>query len=578
MNIEIVPILSVLGGAVLLLAAARLARGMSLPEGLGSGVALWLAAMAAILVFNRRPAWLTAGVTEDRLLTYARMVGLTGMLFVAGTRFDLRDLRGKADYLLRIGLCGAVLFTGVILGIKFFAHQDSGSVVLLAATVIASSVWYPTETTAAASKSASGWLNDWQLGAIVLSAMAVGAVYFFDIFHALPQRRVSSSAYLVVALYESLKLVLLFASGYFICTRFLARAAGRISTARTTIGFALIAILVFVLSLIVTNQLAAIGWAFLAGALWRSTNPGADFGKTEKPIGSALLLSLAFLSPLLQVHGRSLSGVGMLPIFLFIAVLLKAVLIGFATRVRGRTPLENTKLATVIALPGEAAILLLGFGVTRWPIDSSVYFTLLGYALVSTLAIPVASWLSTRKAKPAVRLRSNAMRRTVKVVVGLLIFSGAIASFTSSTVLAQQPATNQNVQLGRGMSVLAPGLIEIGSKTNLFLNLADKIPLTAEQKKKLEDLVFEVQMFSFQKDTDLDVADAELRRLLTRDNIDLAAVRAKLKEIGSIRGEADMKKIETLLKAIGLLTHEQHIRIILLAREPESTKPAAQTY
>ena len=171
-----------------------------------------------------------------------------------------------------------------------------------------------------------------------------------------------------------------------------------------------------------------------------------------------------------------------------------------------------------------------------------------------------------------------------KVQANLRMAAASLAiliAATTATVFAQQPnrEQRQEVRLGSGMSILAPGLMEIGAKTNLFLALAEKIPVTAEQRKKLEDLVFGSQMDSFQRETDLDVADAELKRLLTRDNIDLGAVRAKMKEIEGIRGDADMKKIETLLQAISLLTHEQHTRIILLAREPEElSKPRQQVY
>ena len=174
------------------------------------------------------------------------------------------------------------------------------------------------------------------------------------------------------------------------------------------------------------------------------------------------------------------------------------------------------------------------------------------------------------------------MKAKIQANVRMVAVSTVILIAASAAIVfGQQPnkEPRQEVRLGSGMSVFAPGLMEIGAKTNLFLALADKIPLTEQQKKKLEDLVFEVQMYSFQKDADLDVADAEMKRLLTRDNIDLVAVRAKMKEFEDTRIEADMKKIETLLKAIGLLTHEQHTKIILLARQPDETKkPGQQIY
>ena len=174
------------------------------------------------------------------------------------------------------------------------------------------------------------------------------------------------------------------------------------------------------------------------------------------------------------------------------------------------------------------------------------------------------------------------MKSHKKTVLGLLVFSLAIVSFSSSTSSAQQSArgpSRQEIPLGKGMSIITPGLMEIGSKTRLFLVFGDKISLTVEQRKKLEDLYFQIQMYSFQREADLDVADAELKRLLTRDTVDLVAVKAKMKEIGDIRIEVDTKKIETLLQAINALTHEQHTQVILLARDPEAPdKPRAPIY
>lgn len=411
---------------------------------------------------------------------------------------------------------------------------------------------------------------------MVLSAIAIAGAYFFDIFHSIPARRSNESAYLIVGAYESLKLVLLFAFGYFICTRFLTRAEDRVSKIRTTIGFALIAILIFALMVVATNQLVAVAWAFVAGAIWRTSKVGAEFSQSEQPIASALLLAFVFVIPLIQLHGRSLTPLTVVPLIFFVALALKVAFMWLTARFAAAPRDTNPVLST--ALPGEVAILLLGFGVTRWAIDSPVYLTIVGYALLSSLVTPAIFHLR-KKTELAMQVRSKTMKRTLKVVCGLLVFSAASVSLSGSNAFAQKPDTNQSIQLGRGMSVLAPGLMEIGARTNLFLSLGDKIPLTAEQTKKLQDLLFEIQMYTFQKESDLDVADAEMRRLMTRDSIDLTAVRAKMKEFEEIRVEASMKRIETLLKAINLLTHEQHTRIILLAREAEQQqKPGTQSF
>jgi Spy/CpxP family protein refolding chaperone len=151
------------------------------------------------------------------------------------------------------------------------------------------------------------------------------------------------------------------------------------------------------------------------------------------------------------------------------------------------------------------------------------------------------------------------------------MFFTVILALSSALTFAQQKPgrepQRQEVQLGRGMSLIAPGLMQIGSETNFFLLIADQIRLTEEQRATLEEIVFEFQKYSVQKLADLNVADAELERLLTRDKIDLDAVRAKVKEIEAINTEVKMRRIESLLKAINTLTHEQHLKIVTLVRE-----------
>lgn len=174
------------------------------------------------------------------------------------------------------------------------------------------------------------------------------------------------------------------------------------------------------------------------------------------------------------------------------------------------------------------------------------------------------------------------MKKKIRKWTVSVISLGILVIASGSSAFAQKPkaeATRQEVQLGRDMSVITPGLMEIGAQTRFFLVFADKLALTAEQRKKLEDLYFRIQMYSFQREADLDVADAEFKRLLTRDTVDLNAVKAKMKEVETIRVEVDMKKIETLLQAISVLTHEQHTQIVLLARDLEETnKPRAPIY
>lgn len=576
---QVVPVLILLMGALLILGGTKVARRFSLPDAFGCGVALCIIATGVWLSPADWRDWWAGGPWGDRLLTSVRIVGLTGMFFLAGTRFNSEQLRTKVGQMLGFTLCAGVLFAVVALLLKLFGRLDAGPIFLVAATIVASSLWLSGELSRV-ERIDNDLRTDWQAGAVMFTALVLLAVYFYDVFAVLRNPRSVASMYIIVALYESVKLIVLFAFAYFVTTRFLARAQGRISTARTTIGFVLIAILIFALAALTTNQLGAIAWAFVAGALWRRSEIGKRFSESERPLASATLISLVFLPLLLQSHGRRLTGFQALIAIVLAAIVLKWVFVWVAMRSGASSPTHALRTSAALVGPGEVGILLLGFGMTRWAIEPTVYFGILGAALLSIVLTPLV--YATVDRQSVVASRKRAMKGQMKRVLYLLFASLAVLSFSSRTSSAQQPAARpapQEIKLGSGMSAITPGLMEIGSKTRLFLVFGDKIPLTAKQRNKLEDLYFRIQMYSFQREEDLDVAEVELRRLLRRDTVDLGAVKAKMKEIEDIRVELNIKKIETLLRAISALTHEQHTQVILLARDLESTdKPRAPVY
>ena len=110
-------------------------------------------------------------------------------------------------------------------------------------------------------------------------------------------------------------------------------------------------------------------------------------------------------------------------------------------------------------------------------------------------------------------------------------------------------------------------LMQIAAQSDFFLQFNEKIDLSVEQRKKLEDLFFEFQKYGLRRQTDLDIVEAELQRLLNNDSIDLAAVRAKVKEIEMLQSEFTITKIETVLLAVNVLTHDQHLKVMLLVRK-----------
>jgi Kef-type K+ transport system membrane component KefB len=405
---QIAPAVILLTSALLILGGTKLARRFGLPDAFGCGVALCIIAISVWLFPANWRDWWAGGSWGDRLLTSVRMIGLTGMLFLAGTRFNSGQLRRKFGLMLGFAVSAGVLFTVVVLLLKLLRGLDSGSIVLVAATIIASSLWLPGEL-CRFDKKDNDLVIDWQAGAVVFTALAMLAVYFYDIFAVIRHvRAASASVYIIVALYESVKLLVLFAFAYFISSRFLARAEERISPARTTIGFVLIAILIFALAAITTNQLGALAWAFVAGALWRSGEIGKRFGESKRPLASATLISFVFLPVLLQSHGRRLTGFLGLIIAVLAAMVLKWVFVWV-----GMTSRAAMHAAAAMVGPGEVAILFLGFGITRWVIDPRVYFGILGFALLSSVLIPLVWHSASKPCAPIYQCRSEEVKTNV---------------------------------------------------------------------------------------------------------------------------------------------------------------------
>jgi Spy/CpxP family protein refolding chaperone len=156
------------------------------------------------------------------------------------------------------------------------------------------------------------------------------------------------------------------------------------------------------------------------------------------------------------------------------------------------------------------------------------------------------------------------------ILIFAILLLGGNSAFAQNKPHGEPP--KQEVQLGRGMSLIAPGLMQVGVETNFFLRLADQLQLADKQRTALEEIASEYQKYSVQRLADRDVADAELQRLLTRDNIDLDAVRAKVREAEAITTDVKIRMIEAVLKAVTTLTHEQHLKVMTLIQELQTPK------
>jgi hypothetical protein len=382
---QIAPLLILLVGALLILAGGRSARRIGLPERIGCGVALCILGVVIGLSPESWRAQWAAGDRGDRLLTYLRLVGLTGLLFLAGTNFRAKGNRNGE--IVSFAIIGALLFTATTLVLRFVVNQPIGTAALIAATTVSSSLWFPTQLRLFEREGENIRSAPTAVIAVTLATVAMLALYFADVLTAIPGARRSVWGYLIVTVYELVKLAVLFGFAYFISTRFLTRAEGRISPIRTNVGFILISILFFALISVTVGQLGAIAWAFVAGALWRRTNAGEKLSLRAKPLASALLMSFVFLSLPLQSHGRQFSSFVSLLIIVLIALALKLALAWFVLKRDSVGTDQPMVVATAIAFPGELAILFLSFSITRWAIHGPVFFTLLAFAFLSSLLI-----------------------------------------------------------------------------------------------------------------------------------------------------------------------------------------------
>ena len=389
---EIAPLLTLFIAAGLILAGGQLARRLGLSQTIGRGVALCIA--AAALGFSPaewRAGW-TGGVQGDRLLTYARIVGLTGLMFLAGNRFSAERVRKR--HLVSFAVFGVLSFTTASLLLTSLLQQPIGIAALVGATIVSSSLWLPAQVQSDSSTNHINRSSTTLAVLIVLTATALLGFHVVGTLAAIPRSHRSLSSYLIVALYELVKVAVVFAFAYFISTRFVARAEGRISAIRTHIAFTVICVLLYALISVVVGPIGAIAWAFFAGALWHRTN---NFGERSRPVASALLLSLVFLSLPLQSHGRQFAfSLGLL-ITITVAIALKTLFAAFVLKGDSTGGGQGHVILPEIAFPGEIAILLLSVSVNRWFIDGQVFFAILVYSIASTLLVPILHQVLTRR-------------------------------------------------------------------------------------------------------------------------------------------------------------------------------------
>jgi Spy/CpxP family protein refolding chaperone len=96
---------------------------------------------------------------------------------------------------------------------------------------------------------------------------------------------------------------------------------------------------------------------------------------------------------------------------------------------------------------------------------------------------------------------------------------------------------------------------------SLMLRNREKLGLSDDQVKKLEQLRVDFEKVSIRNDAESRVAEIDLTNLLRAQNRDLAGVEAKIREIERLRGDLRIERIRAVEKGKALLTPDQRKKL-----------------
>ncbi len=329
-------------------------------------------------------AWLAGGDVGASIGAFARVVGITGLIFLAGLRFEAEEVWRTRRVIYFVSAAGALLFTSIAILLAIINGEGHGAVITMAAAIVGTSLWLTGQRSLVTSRGAIAAASA-RGAAAALTTLAALVVHIYAVIDAIPSGRLAGTAYTVVILYELVKIALFFSLAYFIAAKFLERAADRVSPVRILIGCLLMAALIFVLAHSVIGSLGALAWSFVAGAVMSRSEVGKKLKESDHVVAVALLLSLAFLPLLLQTHGRSLTNMMLVFAAVIAALTYKFAVVWVGARVSGASSSDARVVAAATLASGEAAVMFLGFGVTKWVIEGPFYFGILIYAFASML-------------------------------------------------------------------------------------------------------------------------------------------------------------------------------------------------
>ncbi len=106
----------------------------------------------------------------------------------------------------------------------------------------------------------------------------------------------------------------------------------------------------------------------------------------------------------------------------------------------------------------------------------------------------------------------------------------------------------------------------------LMLRHRDKLGLSNDQVKKIEQIKTDFQKESIRRDADLRIAELDLDGLLEAPTVELSKVESKIREIERLRGDIRLARIRAIAKGKEQLTAEQRKKLEELLSDTRFTR------
>lgn len=127
-----------------------------------------------------------------------------------------------------------------------------------------------------------------------------------------------------------------------------------------------------------------------------------------------------------------------------------------------------------------------------------------------------------------------------------------------------------------GMRSVVPNLIAVGWD-DFFLSRADQIGLTVGQGQELYHLALAFLASTQDLNERIQDAERELYDKMDQDRVSLREIEDQARWIGSLRAELVVLRLQYLIRAVNVLTHEQHMVLAESVGTPTVRQPANQS-